>query len=1385
MQNPQIPNLIKSTIELSHSVPNLGTLPPNALTEEKLGLTVHSNRTPLGDSTFALSRETKQFHCHINNSNYGRAINYALPIKDPKGEVKCHCGITVTQLRAIINQMPLNCDLNQADKYLVQALAPLVSSVVSYHKFTYCRQANAIHSGCGALRLVASASLIMDSSLAKLEQYDELRVVLASMLIGTRIRKVVFPWTKIKDRRFWIQVFTSYAWFNVKPDPVEGRWVPDWSSFQRLKQKLKKKLKLKYPEAIRLIRRKAFQEIKTLSLPSIPKVSSLCWETLSPAKFLSKFSCFKTWHFSSPISLNQKKSPSLRVLYTNAGSLTKDKLSQLRAINARTSHSSNGASLGQNLDVICLTEVRTAKHLKPLTNGFDIVHLMDPNRYGAGAVCMIKKNIVRDSRLKLVDHNSIILVIYPAGMPMVLACFYAENEGKNARSQVFLEMVASVASQLDDVPICIVGDFNIKESSMTSMLKENWELHVHRGVHIIDPEWDTWKIIQEGSAIGSKYTKFASWKRKNKFSRIDYVLSNVSARAKTFEGISDHLTFIVDLPLEERGRIPRKKIVKVGKIMEDLSKLATSEDILGNEDLDGPIVRILKHLTDNKSSYMAEALPLSKLFDEINDLPAPVDTEEILEWLQNFKDVVRGVSLLRFSNDSGKAFDLIRRMTKYNTFLKRDGSIITALKDFDGSIVTNPLVVSKKLVDSLKTGEDSSKKLHIPSESFQKHVSLELNEEIILPDLEIQDLESLLKGLKSGKCTLTSTIPDLWYTELAKDPKYSCLTLGNYRETLLRNVASLWNTQVLKKIPGIFEMKLIPLNKNHPGIPTVNDMRPIFATSATFKILEKRFTDSLTNFYLRQGVGSRFQTGFLPGLSTQINLLRLADMFQNLISNGLPRKERTVPFVLFIDFRQAYNSINLARTFSMMIEDGYPEQDVTFMKWLYSKQTAQTESSQFNPTIGVPQGGINSPILFDITLNYMMRNFREKIHHWVYNDKEFSVFKKQLLPNDDNTLAYADDLAFVLWLYEQGFGNNTRSGQLKLLDQFLTILVEVAQGWGLIVNWKKSGLMFLGLKKNFSHLITASEDNLLNNAVKEDSGVIIESKGKYRLVRKMVNPIPVVEVYRYLGVDVNGKMTFKNAFDFLKRKLNFLTYALYPIRSQGPNLRFDQNLWNTFARPLIDYYAPLAWKLGPKIFAKLLNLSRTSLRNFLGLTKGTPLEIVDCLMLYDVKEWASQSVRRWESQFRGYMKDGLCQKPNQDTNQPFYDLTLVSTAWLHVSNIYYSRVKCKLCSYFHGSKNTGCRLDSIHLNFHSPRSPLCSIPELLREVLQVSKEVQGLSRRINCLHVLDAQRTENDLEQAKQLVKKRELALKRWQALDSNLGIISGLMDICLVRGYS
>ena len=126
---------------------------------------------------------------------------------------------------------------------------------------------------------------------------------------------------------------------------------------------------------------------------------------------------------------------------------------------------------------------------------------------------------------------------------------------------------------------------------------------------------------------------------------------------------------------------------------------------------------------------------------------------------------------------------------------------------------------------------------------------------------------------------------------------------------------------------------------------------------------------------------------------------------------------------------------------------------------------------------------------------------------------------------------------------------------------------------------------------------------------------------------------------------------------------------------------------------------------------------------------------------------------------------------------------LNSNLIIPLSNVYFSRVNCKLCHLHKSSKEPRSRLDSLHLRIHFPDESDFDISNLLREVIQITEQVQRLSMDINWLSSTNVQLIENNVEQRLlAFVEERKIALERWQCLDAKLLEISKLMDKCLLR---
>jgi len=189
--------------------------------------------------------------------------------------------------------------------------------------------------------------------------------------------------------------------------------------------------------------------------------------------------------------------------------------------------------------------------------------------------------------------------------------------------------------------------------------------------------------------------------------------------------------------------------------------------------------------------------------------------------------------------------------------LKRDGSIITTLKKDDASLVVAASEVNYTLISFLQDRDDS----------------LTLNSchpipktPTALPALSAADIAKLITKLSLHKSLSEFPFPDEFIHYLAQIEHVEIFN-------------KLWDPIFLSSHHEIFLAKLIPLNKAHPNVPKVNQMRPIVATSCLFKLLELRFNEELNQLFLQLPSLASSQVGFLKGMTTHVNMTRLCNFF--------------------------------------------------------------------------------------------------------------------------------------------------------------------------------------------------------------------------------------------------------------------------------------------------------------------------------------------------------------------------------------------------------------------------------------------------------------------------------------------------------------------------
>ena len=89
----------------------------------------------------------------------------------------------------------------------------------------------------------------------------------------------------------------------------------------------------------------------------------------------------------------------------------------------------------------------------------------------------------------------------------------------------------------------------------------------------------------------------------------------------------------------------------------------------------------------------------------------------------------------------------------------------------------------------------------------------------------------------------------------------------------------------------------------------------------------------------------RAQTGFVPGIGTEFNIVRLL--------NKLKKKRQQKPIVLFIDFSNAYNIIFHKKLFQILRDKNIlTEDEIQFLEGLYSRINIRIGIEKFRPARG-------------------------------------------------------------------------------------------------------------------------------------------------------------------------------------------------------------------------------------------------------------------------------------------------------------------------------------------------------------------------------------------------------------------------------------------------
>jgi RNAse (barnase) inhibitor barstar len=447
----------------------------------------------------------------------------------------------------------------------------------------------------------------------------------------------------------------------------------------------------------------------------------------------------------------------------------------------------------------------------------------------------------------------------------------------------------------------------------------------------------------------------------------------------------------------------------------------------------------------------------------------------------------------------------------------------TIIKDEEGLLITD----KKKAANEFKNMFE--KMLNQPTQ-----VDVEENLSTVeqrLDEPTVEEVERAVGMLKNGKAPGEDSI----VAELLKEGGKELMA------QLKRLVDNVWKQE---EIPTTWHMSVLcPVHKKGDAMICQN-YRGISLLNTCYKIVSNIILNRIKP-YTREIIGE-YQSGFMPGKSTVDQIHTIKQIVEKSHEFDID------VHLLFVDFKQAYDSVNRYRLWKAMTQLGIPTKLVRLVKACVQKSKCKVKfngelSEDFSVETGLRQGDALSPTLFNIALESVVRE--------VLDD----VTGLRIGEGHQITLAaYADDIIIIGETEED-------------LKWSAEKLISKGKEIGLQVNEEKT-----------KYLIVSRREQVQNSLV----------VGGFTFER--------VSNFKYLGVDVNQQA---NSHEEIKRRItagNKSYFALVPVfKSRLISKNTKIRLYKVLIRPIV-LYACGAWASTKSDEKRLLLFERKILRRIYG-----------------------------------------------------------------------------------------------------------------------------------------------------------------------------------------
>lgn len=241
--------------------------------------------------------------------------------------------------------------------------------------------------------------------------------------------------------------------------------------------------------------------------------------------------------------------------------------------------------------------------------------------------------------------------------------------------------------------------------------------------------------------------------------------------------------------------------------------------------------------------------------------------------------------------------------------------------------------------------------------------------------------------------------------------------------------------------------------------------RGIALLDTTYKILATAIKGKLSKY--AEKILGEYQCGFRPYRSVMDQIFVLKEMQTNCYEHKI------VLYALFIDFQQAYDTVDRRQLYKALQELGIPNKIINLVRMTHQNTENKVRvhgniSESFKIGKGLRQGDPISAILFNLALEMIVR--KSNIN------REGTIYIK-----NHQCLAYADDITII-----------TRTK--KDLKRVVKNLAEQAEKIGLKINEKKTKYMEMGRNEKTTN-------------AQEEQSILIKIRGNKELKCEKVESV--------------------------------------------------------------------------------------------------------------------------------------------------------------------------------------------------------------------------------------------------------------------------------------